>query len=176
MVSKKSCWSISLRLKHWKSVPGTSRDRPGIARDRSGIARHRTGIAKDKWHNWWHMVWGDHFLKKKSAHALLVWDRQCLKESKRKDDFINQSINPRWLQTHHRWSSTNRQNPPIQQNHRNTWISYALQNLESPKKLWHSLFYDWEHHLQPLGLGGVVKIFSQRIYFKDVWSSYCKRH
>ena len=37
----------------------------------------------------------------------------------------------------------------------------ALWDLESLKKLWHSLFYDWKHHLEPLGRGGAVKIFSQ---------------
>ena len=39
----------------------------------------------------------------------------------------------------------------------------VLQDLEFLKKLQHSLFYDRKHHLQPLGHGGAVKIFSQII-------------
>ena len=39
----------------------------------------------------------------------------------------------------------------------------ALQALESPKKLQHGPFYDGKHHLKPLGPGGAVKIFSQRM-------------
>ena len=40
---------------------------------------------------------------------------------------------------------------------------YALQDLKSSKKNLHGIFYDWMHHLQPSGLGGAVKIFSQRM-------------
>ena len=48
------------------------------------------------------------------------------------------------------WSSTSRQNPPIQLNRPNFLNQYsnfdALQDLESLKKCQYSLFYDWKHH------------------------------
>ena len=37
----------------------------------------------------------------------------------------------------------------------------ALRDLDSPKKIKHSLFYDLKHHLLPLGRGGTIKIFPQ---------------
>ena len=60
----------------------------------------------------------------------------------------------------------NRQNPHIQQNHRNSWTSNAIwmpSRFRISKKNLNSPFYDWKHHLQPLWRGSAVKIFAQRI-------------
>ena len=40
-------------------------------------------------------------------------------------------------------------------------MPFKIYNLK--KKLQYSLFYDWKHHLQPLGRGSAVKMFSQTI-------------
>ena len=66
-----------------------------------------------------------------------------------------------------RCNSTNRLNPPIQQNCRNSWTSYAIW---IPFKIYNLLkfsnivdFFDWKHHLQLLGRVCAIKIFSQRM-------------
>ena len=75
------------------------------------------------------------------------------------------------------WSPTNRQNPLIQQNRRNSWTSNAIwmpfkiQNFHT--KMVKYSFYDWKHHLQPLRCGGAMKIFLHRITHWINW--FCKR-
>ena len=54
-------------------------------------------VTHDTWygtHDMWHKGWGGkHFLNNFSSPAFMGWDKQCLEDSERKDDSINQSIN-----------------------------------------------------------------------------------
>ena len=54
-------------------------------------------VTQDTWHltpDMWHVThgWGWTFSQNFSSLALPVWDTQCLEDSERKDDLINQTI------------------------------------------------------------------------------------